>query len=890
VAKASPILTSFNAGELSPRLEGRVDIAKYANGCAKLENFLPLVQGGALKRSGTRFVKEVKDSADETRLVAFEFSTTQAYILEFGDQYMRVYFNSGAALEATVAITGTTDATPIVVTTGAAHGYENGDQVYITGVATMTSINGKYFTVANKTATTFELSGTTAPGSGAGTGGTVARVYEIATDYAKADLEGLAFAQSADVLYIAHPDYAPRKLERTGHTAWTLTEIAFRWVPFAPENVDEDMVVYITASTGTGLTLKSNSPIFASGHVGGYFKLREIIESEYPEWQNAGAYNDTPDLQQNDTNITVGDFVFYEGNVYELEAIPGGAVSGRTAPVHREKTESDGRHDWQYRHSGSGYCKITAFVDAYTVTVESTTYIPRSVVDAGATITGASKAAQCVLNVAGPPERFRIGRKLYIKDVNGMTELNGNVYEIVGSGAGTITINVNSTGFTTYAGPNDGTCHLITHRWSHGAFSDERGYPRAVTFFEDRLWWGGTSSDPQTLWGSRTSEYEDHEETDDDVSALLFTINTDQVNAIEWFSAGKVLTVGTAGGEFVATGATETEALTPGNIRIVRHTNYGSKAEVQPVRVEQVVLFVQRAGRKIREFVSDFNTESFVAPDMTVLADHIALQRIKKMAYQQEPNRVLWCVLEDGELIAFTYERSQEVTAWHHHPIGGTDVLVESVAVIPHPDGNQDQVWLIVSRTINGGTKRYVEFIEEDWQRTNDIEDAFFVDSGLTYDDTPETTFSNLDHLEGETVKVLADGVPVADATVSSGAITLAAAASVVQVGLNYESVVQPMRLEAGGADGTAQGKTKRITNFIVRLDQTGTGLFYGPTDTDADMEELVIDAGELLDGDSEILPWPEGYEQIGKLTLKHTKPLPCTITALMPQVVVQDR
>jgi hypothetical protein len=191
-----------------------------------------------------------------------------------------------------------------------------------------------------------------------------------------------------------------------------------------------------------------------------------------------------------------------------------------------------------------------------------------------------------------------------------------------------------------------------------------------------------------------------------------------------------------------------------------------------------------------------------------------------------------------------------------------------------------------------------VEVLEPEWVRTNAVTSAFFVDSGLSYSGVAATTMTGLGHLEGQTVSILADGATHPDKTVSGGSVTLDRASTNVHIGLAYSSTLQTMRLEAGASDGTAQGKTKRFTNVVIRLDQTGSGLLYGPTDVDADMDELHLrdsfdpmDAGvPLFDGDTEVLSWPEGYEQVGRLTLKHTLPLPCTITAIMPQVNTQDR
>lgn len=848
--KASHIQTSFNAGELSPTLEGRVDMSKYASGCAKLENFIPLIQGGAMKRSGTRYVASVKTASDVTRLIPFEFGTTQAYILEFGNQYMRVYKDGGQVLDG--------DDNPV----------------------------------------------------------------EVATPYTTADLDGIQFAQSADVLYLAHPNYNPHKLSRgTAHDIWTMTLIVFDWEPFSPQNLDDttkvsvegvdvgtsiditpnytgravsidvafgnvdvanndfnvdlgggdalvraerdgkaahilspsgdlplgldsrtqyyiklidatnfglsltpggDLVTFEDQGSGTH-TVYLGSPVFSSLDVGGYFSASEIIASHHGVWEGASVnerYSGTP--------AVLNDTAYFQGNVYTFTGPdPFPDKSGTSAPIHDMGTETDGQWEWTHNHSGTGYAEITE-VD---------------------------------------------------KDNNVATA-------------------------TVVKRFPDSTQSGDTHRWAYGAWSPRNGYPRCVTFFEDRLWWAGSTGNPQTMWASQTSQYENYKVVDLDESALVFTLNTDQVNIIEWINAGRVLVLGTAAGEFVVSASSETEALVPGNVRAVRHSTYGSKGKLAPLRIDQSLLFVQRAARKLRELTFDDSVNAYVANDMTLLSDHIAVNGIKQTTFQQEPYRIVWVILTDGRLLGFTYERAQQVTAWHRHPIGGTDAKVESIATIPNPSGNSDQLWMVVSRTVNGATARYVEYMEAEWQRSNDIADAFFVDGGVVYSGASTTTLPpggaswDLSHLEGETVTILADGATHADKTVSGGSVTLDVAVTKASVGLAYSATLQTMRIEAGAADGTAQGKTKRITNIVLRLDQTGPGLLYGPTDTDSEMDELHLrdsldpmdTAIPVFDGDTEVLPWPEGYEQLGRVSVKHVLPGPCTVTAVMPQLLTQDR
>ena len=228
MARVAVELTNFTGGELSPRLDGRTDLTKYTSGCATLENLVVYPHGSAARRPGSTFLAEVADSANKTRLIPFEFSTTQTYMLEFSNLKMRVYKDSGAVLEGDKTISAITKANPAVVT-ATSHGYSNGDEVVISSVGGMTEVNGKRFLVADKTTNTFELQdkdGVDINSSSFTTytsGGVSNKVFELVTPYTTAQLFDIKFAQSADVMYITHPEHEVEKLSRTGHTSWTLT-------------------------------------------------------------------------------------------------------------------------------------------------------------------------------------------------------------------------------------------------------------------------------------------------------------------------------------------------------------------------------------------------------------------------------------------------------------------------------------------------------------------------------------------------------------------------------------------------------------------------------------------------------------------------------------------
>ncbi len=372
--------------------------------------------------------------------------------------------------------------------------------------------------------------------------------------------------------------------------------------------------------------------------------------------------------------------------------------------------------------------------------------------------------------------------------------------------------------------------------WRLGAWSDTTGYPTTAAFFEQRLYAAATTDQPQTLWASQTADFENmrpdtfessaNETQDDD--AFAFTLSADEVNKIIWLSPGEdTLAIGAAGGEWVP--SSEGAVITPNDITIRKQTSHGSAA-IAPIRIGQVVLFVQRAKRKLREFAFRFETDGYVAADMTRLAQHITFGGLVEIAYQQEPDSLVWAVRGDGTLLSMTFRREEDVVAWVRHIIGGSfssgNAVVESVAAIPGFDdtdqvadsGDRDELWMIVKRTIDGGTKRYIEVLERDFQTGDDEDDAYYADSLITYDGGSTSTITGLDHLEGETVKVWGNGFPLDDETVSSGQITTSASVTTAQIGLGYTHKYKSLKIEGGNPAGTAVTRTKRVTDIAAVL------------------------------------------------------------------------
>ena len=312
-------------------------------------------------------------------------------------------------------------------------------------------------------------------------------------------------------------------------------------------------------------------------------------------------------------------------------------------------------------------------------------------------------------------------------------------------------------------------------------------------------------------------------------------------------------------------------------MRVVQETKYGSST-VTPITSGRAVIFNQRATKKLRQMIFDLNVEGFVAPDLTILAEDITGDGITHMAYQQEPDSVVWAVRDDGVLLGLTYQRDQQVVAWHQHPIGGTDVAVESVAVIPSADGKSDELWASIKRTIAGATVRTIEYLN----------DSIYVDSGLEYSGSATDTLSGLGHLEGQTVQVVGDGAVFPNQTVSGGSITLSGTVSTASVGLAYTTEIVTLAPELPQPDGSSFGKKKGWNRIILNLYQTLGISVNGKQLVFRSGGDPMDSAPPVFTGQFDItnLGWKEDDSSI---TIKQEQPMGMTLISLTGELSVND-
>lgn len=754
MAKASPIITSFDAGELSPLMEGRVDIAKFPNGCYRLQNFLPMVQGPAVRRGGTRFVEATKSAVGRAWLMRFQVSESISYMLEFGGNYIRFYANRGQL---------TSSGTPVEV----ASPYSWDD---------LTAADGTF------------------------------RLHAV---------------QSADTMYLFHRNHKTRKLLRTAADAFSIAEVDFTNGPFKSVNTNTGITVQTDALTGTVNLTATGGDIFQAGHVGTLFYVEAKDTTDSRPW---GVYQE----------VAVNDVRRVDSRVYFCTEVPavspeGNPVTGQQTPIHTEGAAWDGDGidiggdgrgaigvEWTYLHAGYGIIRITSVFD------------------------GTHAQGQAVIRL--PDEVLTNG----------------------------------------------------TYKWAHSLFSSVEGWPEHGAFWRERL----ALARDRTIALSVSGDFENFaSKIADEVtadSAIVLTLNARQINRIVWMIESDQLVLGTDGDEWLVGPIQSGQAVGPANITARRRTSYGSR-QVQPVEVGGKVLFIQASGRKMRDYEYDYSTDNYVSSDTTKLASHITNSGIVDMTYQQEPNSIIWCARADGRLIGLTYDQElgrSDVYGWHPHPM--TNGAVEAVAAMPSPDGTSDDLWLIVRRVINGQTVRYVEWLEPPLDDEEAQSEAFYVDSGLTYRGAPATIISGLDHLEGQTVDVLVDGATHPQLVVAGGQVELRRAGSVVHVGLPCPAKLATMRLNAGAADGTAQGKTQRVTNVVARLHRTLGGKL-GPDEDNLDELQFrrpsmpMDQPPALYTGDSEPVPWKGGYTPTQRIWYINDQPLPATVVALMPIVHTSD-
>lgn len=410
-------------------------------------------------------------------------------------------------------------------------------------------------------------------------------------------------------------------------------------------------------------------------------------------------------------------------------------------------------------------------------------------------------------------------------------------------------------------------------------------YPGAVSYFEQRRCFAGTSSKPQSIWMTKSGTESNLSYSlplrDDD--RISFRVAAREANTIRHIVPLPELVLLTSAAEWRVT-SVNSDAITPTTIS-VRPQSYVGASNVQPVIINNTLIYGAARGGHVRELSYNWQANGYLTGDLSLRAPHLFDNlAVTDIAYAKAPMPIVWFVSSNGKLLGLTYVPEQQVGAWHQHD---TDGVFESITVVA--EGNEDVLYAVVKRTINSSEKRYVERMAS--RQFANQADAFFVDCGATYNGAPTTTISGLDHLEGKTVSILADGAVHPQRMVVSGAITLDNEASKVHIGLPITADIQTLPVALGLQDGSfGQGRFKNVNKVWLRVYRS-SGIFVGPdfdnlTEAKQRTTEIYGTPPALKSEEIPVMVTPR-WGDSGQVAVRQSDPLPLTIVSLSMELAV---
>ena len=415
-------------------------------------------------------------------------------------------------------------------------------------------------------------------------------------------------------------------------------------------------------------------------------------------------------------------------------------------------------------------------------------------------------------------------------------------------------------------------------------FSGAGDYPGAVSYFEQRRCFAGTTNRPQNIWmtksGTESNMSYSLPTRDDD--RIAFRVAAREANTIRHIVPLTQLLLLTSSSEWRVT-SVNSDAITPTTIS-VRPQSYVGASNVQPVLINNTLIYGASRGGHVRELAYNWQANGFVTGDLSLRSAHLFDgAEVVDMAYAKAPWPIVWCVSSGGKLLGLTYVPEQQVGAWHQHD---TDGAFESCAVVA--EGAEDVLYCVVRRTINGAQVRYIERMAS--RQFIDQQDGFFVDAGLTYRGAPSDTISGLSHLEGATVSILADGAVHPQRVVTGGSITLDNEASVVHVGLPITADLQTLPIAAPIDNGYGQGRFKNVNKAWLRVFRS-SGIFLGPdadklTEAKQRTTEPYGAPPALKSEEIQVMLTPS-WADSGQVFVRQSDPLPLTVVSLTAEVAM---
>jgi hypothetical protein len=833
MANVRNLTRSFAGGEITPELFGRIDLQKRQEGLALCRNFITLPHGPAFNRPGTEFVREVKNSAAVTRIIPFSYNNLQTFCIELGAGYFRWHtggatlsYADGAAYVASATAT-ITIATPGVVAQNA-HGKAAGDPVAFTTTGALPTglTAGTTYYVLNPATNTYQLAAT--PGGAA-----------------------IATSGTQSGTHTAHRPYSIGEIVKTGGINYYCRTAS---IGNAPPNT----TYWYAMPTSPNLYEIPNSYAAADLFDIHFVQSADVLTLVHPN------YPPTELRRFGATNWQTSTPVFTP---------PGNSIASVT---------------WKTSANNTPPAPTATIEFWYVATTIAANTLEESVASTGQGFGFDLSTANSFL-------------KATIVDANPSANARYYVYKkVVTDQTSSVASSLGPTnGFYGYIGqaqkdPDSGTYTFVDNNIvpdisrtppvvdNTAAFASSGNYPGAVSYFQQRRVFAGTVNSPQTFWATRTG-------TESNMSYNIPVTSDNRINVrIASREASTIRHIVAAGQLLLLTATAEWrcsavgDVLTPAAINMAPQSYVGA-SNVQPVVVNNLVLYAAARGGHIRELSYAWQASSFISGDICLMAPHLFdYNTLADMAYAKGPIPVLWCISSSGNLLGMTYVPEQEVAAWHRHDTAASGVF-ESCCVIT--EGSEDVLYVLVRRTINGSSKRYIERLHTRYFAT--LADAFYVDAGLTYSGSPATTISGLSHLEGQAVNVLADGVVRGGLTVSGGAITLPVAASKVTVGLPITAQLQtpPFSAQVDGAYG--MGRQMNVNRVSLRV-YNSAGFKAGPDFSAANLT-VSPDFGSpaaLMTGMSEVVIAPS-WNWDGSVCVQQADPLPLDLVSLTAEVAI---
>ena len=932
--------SSFAGGELSPSMYGRTDIAKYDSGAAVLRNFFVLRYGGAANRPGFKFIAQTYNNKKAV-LIPFMYSTDQNYIVEITAGRCQFYTDGGIVVKedgtpysienffadkdledaAKIKYTQSADVlfivhpahAPMTLTrygsldwrfeamdiTGGPFDASNFNSAYIVTKTQQWTTPGTY-TVhipAGIDSIEYKIAGAGGGGGGGnhmshgpylygGNGGSGELLTGKMTVTSNSDYQVIVGAGGAGGVGVKYsdsqtsgksggnssfgnisargggggyrattPSYSSSEGEWIGGsdgangtsygaggaggngTNWgggTAGSGGNGWVEILYSASIGDNTTVKASDVYGDITLTASDDIFAKSDEGSLFSLTHFLETDYKKGTPSSTGGNLQVSVLPKSNVYVESFGFWDGN-FSLEKYD--PVSLQWVNV---RTQSGNRSQ------------------NYSLTEENTS---ESIASYRVTSTEFNTDVW-----SGENEKQR--GYITIQSIGG--DYTGHVL-ITEYVSPTV---VKGTVKKQLASTNE------TRDFAFAAWNGEKGYPSATGFYEDRLVFAGSKGFPQTFWTSKTGDYYNFgtsiPSADDD--GITATLNGGQMNGIKAIIAFGEMLLLTAGGEFKVSGGGK--AITGSNV-LSQPQEYRGVSDVNPVTIGSRIIYVQHQGNIIRDLAYSYDVDKYTGDDLNLLASHLFEgHKIISMTYQQIPNSIVWCVRDDGLLLGLTYIKEQDIYAWHQHTTAGG----KFVSVCNIGGSTEDKLYAVIER----GGQYYVEIMESRDKSTN-VEDQFFVDSGITYEGEPTDEISGLEHLEGYTVAILADGNVLPKRTVENGKVLLGNKYKKVHVGLPIDAEIKTLPIDFTAQDGTYLSRKKRIATVTLLLKDSRGGLF-GMKENELDefkwrSNEAYGEPISLQTGKFKVTIKSATYDETQQIIIKQPDPLPMTVLSLIPEI-----